>query len=565
MIQSLRNRFLLIFAVLGLCLYTIYPNFVTPQENDGLKRVKYGLDIKGGLHIVMGVDVDSVEEKAAKRLATSLQQSFSEEGVVVNSVDASQDPDLNAPVFNVQLKEAGQLDKAREVISNIYGNVLQEIAAEPSALKLQYFDSYLQLNKKRTLEQAIETLRNRIDEFGVSEPSITAQGSDRILIQLPGLKDVSQAKALINKAAYLEFQLVELNIPPELGTWISEAETSGGYSLESLDSYSAYVTKLNNDLKDKLPKNTKLVFGKAENAATLKSGKIPYLVTDNIGLTGDDLKNASVAYDEFGNPEVNLSFSPVGANKFAEITGANVNRQLAIILDQVVYSAPNINSRIGGGNARVTLGRGADYQRTLEEAKVLSMALRAGALPAQLEQLEERSVGPTLGADSIEAGKNAILFGGLAVLLFMLVYYKGFGVIANIALLINVVLILGLLTALDATLTLPGIAGIALTIGMAVDANVIIFERIKEELARGLSYRKAIEDGFGQAFSAIFDANITTAAVCVILMYFGTGPVRGFAVTLLCGLVTSMFTSIFVSRSLCDYLFVKLQWKKLSI
>ncbi|MAF93009.1 MAG: protein translocase subunit SecD [Bdellovibrionota bacterium] len=565
MIKSLQKRALLILVVVATCIYSLYPNFTEPTEGDSKKRIKYGLDIKGGLHIVMGVDINGVVDQASKRLASTLEQYFKDEKVGVSSVDLTKDEDLDLPFFSVNLSGAGDLEKAEKVISDYYSNVLQVVSAEDSKIELKYLDSYLELTKTRTLEQAIETIRNRVDEFGVAEPSITAQGSDRILIQLPGLKDVSQAKALINKAAFLEFQLVEQQIPPELPTWIDEAEKAGEYTLEKLDSYSKYVAQLNSDLAEKLPKNTKLVFGKLDNAATLKAGKIPYLVSDDASLNGDDLKNASVAYDEFGSPEVNLSFNPVGAKKFADITGANVNRQLAVILDGVVYSAPNIQTRIGGGNARITLGRGADYQKTLDEAKVLSMALRAGALPAQLEQLEERTVGPTLGHDSIEAGKNAILLGGLLVLLFMLFYYKGFGVIANIALVLNILFIFGMLTALDATLTLPGLAGIALTIGMAVDANVIIFERIKEELARGQNYRKAVEDGFGHAFSAIFDANITTGVVCVILMYFGTGPVRGFAVTLLCGLVTSMFTSIFVSRTICDFLFVKLQWKKLAI
>lgn len=567
MIKNFKVRVVTILVILVAAAFTIAPNFqeVKPGEKNPAGRLKYGLDIQGGLHLVMGVDINGVVVQAAKRLASTLETYLQEKGVNAASVSSRIDENFDSPIFTVQLAGEADADKATEVIEEFYTNVLQVIEQEGSKITLRYLDSYLTLTKSRTLDQAIETIRNRIDEFGVSEPSITAQGSDRILVQLPGISDATRAKDLINKAAFLEFQLVSQNVPAELNTWIEEAQTAGDYDLAKMKSYSKFVARLNTDLEGKLPKDTKVVFGKAPGAATLTAGKVPYLVTATVDITGDDLKNAQVSYDDFGNPEVNLSFNPVGANKFAEVTGANVNRQLAIILDQVVYSAPNIQTRIGGGNARITLGSGGDYQKNLEEAKVLSMALRAGALPAQLEQLEERTVGPTLGKDSIEAGKQAIMFGGIFVLLFMMIYYKGFGVIASIALILNVYLIIGLLTALDATLTLPGIAGIALTIGMAVDANVIIFERIKEELARGQNFRKAVADGFGHAFSAIFDANITTGIVCVILMYFGTGPVRGFAVTLLCGLVTSMFTAIFVSRTIFDFIFVKMKAKKLAV
>lgn len=566
MIKNLKLRIISILVVVVAAAFTIYPNFQEVKEGESSKnRLKYGLDIQGGLHLVMGVDIDSVVSQAAKRMTSTIQDYLKEKSVNVVGVNVVDDADLKAPIFHLEFADAAALEAAKPLIDDFYGNMLQIIEESGNKISMRYLDAYLKLTKTRTLDQAIETIRNRIDEFGVSEPSITAQGTERILVQLPGINDATRAKELINKAAFLEFQLVETNVPAELPKWITDAEEAGKYNLAQMKSYSKYVARINSDLAKKLPKDTKLVFGKADGAATLTAGKVPYLVTVNVNITGDDLKNASVSYDDFGNPEVNLSFNPVGAKKFGDVTGENVNRQLAIVLDQVVYSAPNIQSRIGGGNARITLGAGGDYQKNLDEAKILSMALRAGALPAQLEQLEERTVGPTLGADSIAAGKKAIMFGGLFVLIFMMVYYKVFGIIASFALILNVYLIVALLTALDATLTLPGIAGIALTIGMAVDANVIIFERIKEELARGQNFRKAIEDGFGHAFSAIFDANITTGIVCIILMYFGTGPVRGFAVTLLCGLVTSMFTAIFVSRTVFDVVVVKFKAKKLAV
>ncbi|MFK8139450.1 MAG: protein translocase subunit SecD [Bdellovibrionales bacterium] len=573
MIKSIKARIIIVLGVLIAAAITMYPNFADKdklENSDWMfskSALKFGLDLQGGLHLVMGVDMDSVIEISSQRLTGTLKEFLTEEGVSVNSVKLVPQ-EGTYPQFSVELASSGDIEKAEEALDSDYGQTLQVLDTQGAVMSLRYLDLFVKDLKKRTLEQAIETIRNRIDEFGVSEPSITAQGDERVLVQLPGAKisEIENAKALINKAAYLEFQLVEAQTPEELPLWIEEAEKAGGYKLgENELKYSQYVDRLNKDIREKLPENTEIIFGKAENVQSLTVAKVPYLVRKDTNLDGDSLKSAKVDYDEFGNPVVSLNFNPVGAKKFADITGDNVGRLLAIVLDQVVYSAPNLQERIGGGRAQITLGRGRDPQATLNEAKILSMALRAGALPARLEQLEERTVGPTLGADSIEAGKKAVTLGFVLVLVFMLFYYKGFGVIANIALLVNIFLVLALLTALGATLTLPGIAGIALTVGMAVDANVIIFERIKEELARGQNYKKAMEDGFGHAFSAIFDANITTGVVCIILMYFGTGPVRGFAVTLLCGLVTSMFTAIFLSRTIFEYCFNKLGIKKIAV
>ncbi len=323
------------------------------------------------------------------------------------------------------------------------------------------------------------------------------------------------------------------------------------------------MAKLREDLKDKFPKQTTLVFEKAGAAKTLEAGKIPYLVKTDNSLSGDLLEDAMVRADEFGKPQVIFRFSVDGRRKFAKMSGDNVGKQVAIILDGVVQSSPVIDEKIDSATARIRLNSGQNVQETQAEAQFIATTLRAGALPAALEQLEERTVGPTLGQDSIDKGKRAGILGAILVLLFMLIYYRTLGVVADIALTFNVLLILGILTSLGATLTLPGVAGIVLTVGMAVDANVIIFERIKEELRKGVGLHLAVKDGFGHAFSAIVDANITTAAVCIVLMYFGTGPVKGFAVTLLCGIATSMFTAIFVSRAIIDFLVLKLHFKKL--
>ena len=270
-------------------------------------------------------------------------------------------------------------------------------------------------------------------------------------------------------------------------------------------------------------------------------------------------------FNEYGSPQVKIRFNPMGGKKFADLTGNNVGRQIAVVLDKRIKSAPNVQNKIPNGEGVITLGGGRNSEQMMEEAKMISTALRAGALPATLEQLEERTVGPTLGADSINKSKQAGLLGAFLVLIFMVLYYRSLGVIADLALLLNIGMIIAALTSLGATLTLPGIAGIVLTMGMAVDANVIIYERIKEELRKGSGLALAVKEGFDRAFWAIFDSNITTMATCVVLIYFGTGPVRGFGVTLLIGLVTSMFTAIFVTHALIDMLMVKFGMTKVSI
>ena len=328
--------------------------------------------------------------------------------------------------------------------------------------------------------------------------------------------------------------------------------------------YTKYVERLNADLKGKIPEGAVVLFEKDENAETMEVGKRPMVLTST-NVSGEDLKDAFVDFNEYGSPQVKIRFNPMGGKKFADLTGNNVGRQIAVVLDKRIKSAPNVQNKIPNGEGVITLGGGRNSEQMMEEAKMISTALRAGALPATLEQLEERTVGPTLGADSINKSKQAGLLGAFLVLIFMVLYYRSLGVIADLALLLNIGMIIAALTSLGATLTLPGIAGIVLTMGMAVDANVIIYERIKEELRKGSGLALAVKEGFDRAFWAIFDSNITTMATCVVLIYFGTGPVRGFGVTLLIGLVTSMFTAIFVTHALIDMLMVKFGITKVSI
>jgi preprotein translocase subunit SecD len=381
------------------------------------------------------------------------------------------------------------------------------------------------------VEQSLETIRNRVDQFGVSEPEIIPEGNDRIIVQLPGVKDTGRAKNLIGKTALLEFKLVDEE------------------------------HNLDEALKGNVPEGSIVASGLSQDRETgRRTGGASYLLKNKTLLTGDSLESAQVKIsDRFGEPYVSIKFNPQGSNDFDRITGENVKKRLAIILDGTVHSAPVIQERISGGQAQIT------GSFTMDEAKDLAIVLRAGALPAPVNILEERTVGPSLGQDSIEKGIWATIIGALLVVVFMVVYYRLAGLVANAALLLNIIILLGALAAFRATLTLPGIAGIVLTIGMAVDANVLIFERIREELRAGKTPRSAIEAGYSKAFSAIFDSNVTTLIAALFLFQFGTGPVKGFAVTLSIGIVISMFTAIFVTRIIFDYFVWNRKVQRLSV
>lgn len=566
MIENIKARITIVVVFLLLGLAWVMPNFVNFSEDQWWftkEKIVYGLDIQGGLHLVLQANVNEVFAEKASRVAGSIKKDMSERGLELNDIRVN--PESSSELIaSYELPE--DVKKVNDYLNEYYANVLQVIDESKNQLTIRFLDAYITQEKSRVVGQAIEVIRNRIDEFGVAEPSITSQGENRILVQLPGIQNANRAKDLINRTARLEFRIVDqeaLSLD-QLMALVSTAEKDGGYELgaEGL-SYSKYVEKLNDDLKSKLPENRQIYFEKAPNAKNMEAGKIPRLVTATSDFTGDQLEDAFVGQDEFGTPVVNFKVSVTGRKALGDLTGNNINKPMAIILDGVVKSSPVINSKISEGGM-ITLGS-SNYQQTRDEAQFIATTLRAGALPAKLEQLEERTVGPTLGQDAIRKGAMAGAVGLVLVLVFMLVYYKSFGLIANIALTMNILLLFAILSSLRATLTLPGVAGIVLTIGMAVDANVIIFERIKEEINKGASLKGAIKDGFGQAFSAIFDANITTAATCFVLIYFGTGPVRGFAVTLLCGIVTSMFTAIFVSRTVFETLLDKFNVKKLSV
>ena len=563
MIESLNIRISVILGVLALTLIWVTPNFFDLSNRWWFTKSKivYGLDIQGGLHLVMGVDTDTAIQENVKRLATSIEETLKEKGVSTKSVAVT---NAESSEITIQLNSASDHDAARKELDNQFSQILQVMDDKPESFTVRYYDMELRQRKGKIVEQAIETIRNRIDEFGIAEPSITAQGTERILVQLPGIKNAERAKELINKTARLDFMMVHDSYNPvELAEWIKEVETKGEYAMGKM-SYTEYISRLNKDLAGKIPEKSIVLFEKNANAQNIEAGNIPFLLRTDTNLGGDDLKDAFVTPDQYGSFQVAIHFSPQGGNKFADLTEKNVGKRMAVVLDKVIKSSPSIREKIPNGRGVIEMGSGR-AQNILDEAQLVATALRAGSLPASLQQLEERTVGPSLGADSIAKGVKAGVIGALLVIVMMTVYYKTSGLIANVALVFNTLILLAVMSSMGATLTLPGIAGIALSLGMAIDNNVLIFERIKEELAKGASWKLAIKEGYGNAFSAIFDGNTTTMLTCAVLIYFGTGPVRGFAVTLTIGLAASMFTAIFVTRAVFDYLFGRLNFQKISI
>jgi protein-export membrane protein SecD len=428
-------------------------------------------------------------------------------------------------------------------------------------------------------DQAYEIIRNRIDEFGVYEPVIEKQSGGRILVQLPGV-DRNRAISLIEKVAHLEFILVAEEKSEEVLFKIDDFLKAGDtFAFE--EPFSSYVIRVERDMaidvrdedsvnaalvraEEVIPKDLQILFGPRETIEG-RTVKRMYILKKEPELTGEVIRDArheqSSGQDlqHLGFWQVNFELKREAARKFATITGKNVNKRLAIVLDGIVQSAPQIAQRISGGKAVIT------GQFTAEQARDLAIVLRAGALPAPLKIVEERTVGPSLGRDSIASGIRAVIIAGAVVILFMLIYYSLSGFVADIALFLNLFLLVAILSALRASLTMPGIAGIALTIGMAVDANVLIFERIREELNIGKTTRTAIDQGFARAWITIFDSNITTIIIGIILYIFGSGPIKGFALTLTIGLVSNLFCAVFVSKVIFNYFTYKLDVRKLRI
>ncbi|KPA22297.1 Protein translocase subunit SecD [Shimia sp. SK013] len=470
--------------------------------------VNLGLDLRGGAHLLAEVQVSDVYKARMTATWPEVRDLLREERATIGTIRLQPGPDDE---LRVKISKPDAIQEAASIVRGLARPVVSltgagatdiQVSTEGDTIIVRLSEAERLATDQRTVQQALEIVRRRIDEVGTREPTIQRQGTDRILIQVPGIGSASELKDIIGTTAQLTFH-------PVVGR-VGSADAPAGVGNQNLPSL-----------------DEEGVFYTVENAPV---------------VTGEELVDAQPTFDQNGRPAVNFRFNPTGARKFGDYTAENIGSPFAIVLDGEVVSAPTIQSHIPGGSGIIT-GR-----FSVEETTNLAVLLRAGALPAELTFLEERTIGPELGQDSIEAGRIACIVAFVGVLVFMFLSYGTFGLFANIALIINVGMIFGLLSVIGATLTLPGIAGIVLTIGMAVDANVLVFERIREELKTSKGPARAIDLGYEKALSAILDANITTFITAVILFAVGSGPVRGFAITLGLGIMTSVFTAIFVTR-----------------
>ena len=492
------------------------------------EKIKLGLDLQGGMQLILEVDTIKAIEAEIETAVEDIKDELRNEKI--RYLDLKRNGSTGIELTFIRDEDITSFENLMNANYPDYVVEHGDRTEQGRAIRMVMQQSAIDNMMKMATDQALETIRNRIDQFGVNEPYITTQADNRVLIQLPGLKDPDRAIKLIGKTAQLEFKLVD------------------------------EANNVNDALAGKMPAGDEVLYEIAFDPQTGKSEKIPYLLKKRSSLTGKYITDAGVKLDsQYGEPYVSLTFDRRGARIFEKITGENIQKRLAIVLDDSVYSAPVIVDRITGGKAVI------ENIGSTDEARDLAIVLRAGALPAPVKILEQRLVGPSLGQDSIEQGINAMILGGALVVLFMIVYYGLSGFIAVFALVLNTILIAAGLAGFGATLTLPGLAGIILSIGMAVDANVLIYERIREELRIGKTLRGAVETGYERATITIFDSNLTTLITAVILFQFGTGPVKGFAVTLSIGLIANFITAVYVTRIIFDYLVINLNWKKMSI
>jgi len=533
-------RILLIVATVVLAAVFFLPNTPVYQSMPDWwkktmpdKGIILGLDLQGGLHLVFEVQGDKAVEIATDRIVASLPSEF-EKKKVQASVTRS----------GLSFSVTPNTPEVRKVIEDAYP--ILTMTEEKGSAVFRVSSKESQRIKDTATDQVLEVIRNRIDQFGVAEPIIHRQADNEIVVQLPGVKDPKRAVDIIGKTAILEFKIVndESPLAAELPAGVLQNE-------EQL---------VLDKVKGKLPADSEIRFQRVVNKETGVVTKRPYLLKKETLMTGDLLTEARLAIDQrFNEPYVSIVFNAIGAKQFEDITGRNVKKRLAIVLDGNVYSAPVIQEKIGGGSAQIT------GSFTMDEAKDLAIVLRAGSLPAPVKTLQNVTVGPSLGRDSIEAGKVAGMVGTLLVVVFMIVYYRLSGVIADFALVLNIVLLIGAMAALNATLTMPGIAGIILAIGMAVDSNVLMFERMREEIRAGKTPRSAVEGGYQKAFWTIFDSHVTTLLTAAVLFQFGTGPIKGFAVTLSLGVAINLFTALIGTKTVFDIMHANKDVKRLSI
>ena len=557
------------------------------------KRIMLGLDLQGGLHLVYEVQVDKAVSDKADRLASDIEERLRRDKHVK---DVRADRNGRDEII-LTFKDPADAKKLDRDFLKDYRKNLYEEARDPlkGEVKLRIDQDYVEELRDYAVRQGVETIRNRVDKLAVSEPTIIRKGSD-IIVELPGLKpdDFEHVKKQIGRTAQLEFKMVDdggeymkklagvasakkaefPNLQVHSDSW-SEKDSGTPHSDvyftdKDKPELERFFSSLSKD--DQVPSDHEIGYelkeSKDEEGNATSADKVwrTYYLHHRAELTGEYIQDAEVSWDQqTGRPEVSLTFDHEGAALFEKASGNNIGRKMAIILDEKINSAPVIESRIGGGRARITMGGYSDPFQLQSEAKDLVAVLRTGALPAPLKKTFETQVGPTLGKDAVDKAKFSMVIGSLLVIFFMLIYYRVSGLVADIAMVLNIVYQLAVLAALGATLTLPGIAGVVLTVGMAVDANIIIYERIREELRDGKSARSAVEAGFGRAFWTVFDAHVTNLVAGIVLYSYGTGPIRGFAVTLMIGIVANLFTSVWLSRSMFDYLVNRRQGATLSI
>jgi len=549
----MNRRIVTILVCFFASVWLLAPNFLTQDSPMARffsgQRLNLGLDLKGGIHIVLGVDVQRALDVEFDKYIVTLQTRAEDKGQSFGEIQhlSSERAAL------LKFKTEQELSSFEKFLRDEFFGVLVSAGGDRTSLRLQLDTVHAENLVKMSLEQAREIIRNRVDEFGVAEPVIQIQGEDRIVVQLPGVQDPERAIQLIGKTALLEFKIVDesLNVP-QLEALIDRVRVETGFKNNFTRSD---LERLNKALAKDLPAGTQVSFERETDGKSGEAVLRPYLLKSATVLTGQALEDAMVTADQTTQfPQVSLRFSKAGAESFEKITEQSVGKLLAIVLDGVVMSAPVIKERIPAisAGATISLGRG-NPQKMQKEARDLALVLRSGALPAPVEVLENRTVGASLGDDSIKSGQLAALLGAILVIVFMLVYYRWSGFLADITLILNILMLLSFMALFQATLTLPGIAGIVLTIGMAVDANVIILERIREELLSGKKVRSAIEAGYSGAHTAIFDSNLTTLISGLVLYNLGTGPIKGFAVTLMIGLIINYICAVWFSRWIYEW------------
>jgi preprotein translocase subunit SecD len=529
MTRNLAQRLSLVLLFIVVSLVYLTPTVVSrlPSWWSGIlpkDKIHFGLDLQGGSHLVMEVDTQEAVRASLDLLAADLEDILSNGKIRYLRVAREGEDAVKITLF-----DRGSIENVRQQVSKKYPGMNTE---EPDKgdgnvnLLLRMKLKAIRDKKDKSVEQALETIRNRIDQFGVTEPVIQREGTANIVVQLPGISDPKRAIELIGKTARLEFRLVD----------------------EDVDPASA------------IPEDDEILMERHVDPTTQATSESPLVVKKKAIITGDLLSNAQIGFDpQFNQPFVAIEFNSTGARLFDQVTAGNVGKRFAVVLDGKVHSAPVIRERISGGSAQIS------GSFTEKEASDLALVLRAGALPAPVKVVQNVTVGPSLGEDSIGKGLFAGLVGVMLVVVFMTIYYRISGLVANLGMVLNILFLMAALAALGATLTLPGIAAIVLLVGMSVDSNILIFERIREELRLGRTARMSLDAGYDKAFWTIMDSHVTTLITAAVLFQFGTGPVKGFAVSLSLGVIINLFTSLFATKTLFDLGLQSGRVKKLSI